>query len=231
MQQGPIFPQQSPRPKCSRSIDQELVALILARLPRRRRFIRPRRRLREVAGFLFGLLLLCPHSIQLRLIEHDLERIVPAQIRVLFEDRLHSGFQVLGDLDLARLELALQFLEFFAQLVAAMECLIRLAEQVIVRDHLLEAIVLQLALDHCDQGIAGHGVKLDALVEQDGDLRVGRAILSELIAQDVSRLSWSRRRALAQDPRCRQAAARDRSPRWRLKTDSAGYRAAAFRGS
>jgi hypothetical protein len=67
-------------------------------------------------------LLLCPHGIQLRLIEHDLDRIVPAQIRVLFEGRMHSGFQVLGDIDFTFLEFALHFLELFPQLVAAMEC-------------------------------------------------------------------------------------------------------------
>ena len=39
--------------------------------------------IREVAGFLFGLLLLCPHTIELRFIEHDLDRVVPAQISVL----------------------------------------------------------------------------------------------------------------------------------------------------
>ena len=42
---------------------------------------------REVTGFLFGLLLLCPHAIELRLVEHDLDGIVPAQIVVFIEDR------------------------------------------------------------------------------------------------------------------------------------------------
>ena len=48
-----------------------------------------------------------------------------------------------------------------------MECLIGLTEQVIVRDHLAQPISFQLALDHCDQGVAGDRIKLDALVQQD----------------------------------------------------------------
>ena len=40
----------------------------------------------EVTGFLFGLLLLCPHTIELRPVQHDLDCIVPAQIAVLIED-------------------------------------------------------------------------------------------------------------------------------------------------
>ena len=44
---------------------------------------------------------------------------------------------------------------------------------------------LQLALDHGDEGVAGHGVQFDALVEQDVDLRIRRAILGELRAQDA----------------------------------------------
>jgi hypothetical protein len=47
--------------------------------------------IREVTGFLFGLLFRCPHSIQLRRIQHDPECIVPAQIRMLFEDSLPLG--------------------------------------------------------------------------------------------------------------------------------------------
>ena len=93
--------------------------------------------IREVAGFLFGLLLLRPHMIQLCFVEHDLDRIVPAQIRVLFEHHADLISQVLGDVDFALLELALQFLELFLQLFAAMECLIRFAEQVIVRNDFL----------------------------------------------------------------------------------------------
>src|SRR5262249_231555 len=118
---------------------------------------------RTVPTFPFCLFLVCSHGIQSRLIEQDLECIIPAQIRVLFELRADLIFEVLGDLDFTRFELALQFLELFAQLVAAMECLIRLAEQLIVRDDLFEAVLLQLALDHCNQLIAGHGVKLNAL--------------------------------------------------------------------
>jgi hypothetical protein len=67
-------------------------------------------------------------------------------------------------------------------LLAAVKCPIGLVEQLIVRDDLLEAVGLQLALDHGDQGIAGHGIELGALIEQDGDLRVGGAIVSELSA-------------------------------------------------
>ena len=44
---------------------------------------------------------------------------------------------------------------------------------------------LQLALDHCDQLIAGQGVKLDTLIEENTDLRVGRAVFGELFAQGV----------------------------------------------
>ena len=91
---------------------------------------------RKVTSFPFCLLPVCSHGIQLRLIEHNLERIIPAQIRVLFELGTDLIFQVLGNLDFARFELALQFLEQFAQLVAAMECLVRLAEQLIVWDDL-----------------------------------------------------------------------------------------------
>ena len=46
----------------------------------------------EVARFLFCLLLFLPHMIQLRFIKHDLDRIIPAQIRVLFEHRADLHF-------------------------------------------------------------------------------------------------------------------------------------------
>jgi hypothetical protein len=46
---------------------------------------------------------------------------------------------------------------------AAMRCPIGLLKQVVAGDHLFDAIVLQLALDHLDQGIAAHRVKLNAL--------------------------------------------------------------------
>ena len=42
---------------------------------------------REVAGLLFGLLLLLPHAIERRFVEHDPDGVVPAQIVVLVEDR------------------------------------------------------------------------------------------------------------------------------------------------
>ena len=41
----------------------------------------------EVAGLLFGLLLLRSHAIELRFVEHDLDCVVPPQIGVLGEDR------------------------------------------------------------------------------------------------------------------------------------------------
>ena len=90
--------------------------------------------IREVAGFLFGLLFLRPHMIQLVL--SSTIWIASSQRRSGFFLRIArtSFLQVLGDLDFALLELALHFLEFFSQLFAAMEFLIRLAEQVIVRD-------------------------------------------------------------------------------------------------
>src|SRR5262245_11283757 len=134
--------------------------------------------IRKVAGFLFGLLLFCSHGIQLRVVENDLERIIPAQIRVFFEDCADLILQVLGNLDCTLLKLALHFLEFFSQFIAAMECLVHLAEQPLLWDDLLESVLLQLALDHCDQRIAGHGVQFDALIEQDPDLRVRSAILN-----------------------------------------------------
>jgi hypothetical protein len=42
--------------------------------------------IREITGLLLGLFLLCPHMIQLRFIEHDLDCVVPAQIVMLIED-------------------------------------------------------------------------------------------------------------------------------------------------
>jgi len=96
--------------------------------------------------------------------------------------RLAPVSQVFRNLDFGGFELVLDLLEFFPQLLAVMECLVSLAEQVIVREHLVQPISFQLALDHVDQGIAGHGVELDALVEQDVDLGITRAILGELTA-------------------------------------------------
>jgi len=41
---------------------------------------------REVAGFLFSLLLFCSHPIQLRFIKHDLDCVVPAEIVMFIKD-------------------------------------------------------------------------------------------------------------------------------------------------
>src|SRR6516165_28391 len=121
-------------------------------------------------------------------IERDLNRIVPAQIIMLIEDGADLFLQVLWDLDFRALllELLLYLLEFLAQLMTVMECSVGLREKIIVRDHLFEAVVLQLALYHFNQSVAGHGVQLNALIEQDIDLRVRGTILGELSAQDVS---------------------------------------------
>src|SRR5437879_2054591 len=67
-----------------------------------------------------------------------------------------------------------------------MECAIGIREQFfIIRDYLFEAVFFQLSLDHRDQGVAGHGVKLDALIEQDADLGLRSTILSKLFAQHI----------------------------------------------
>src|SRR5262245_13753742 len=142
---------------------------------------------REVVGFILGLLLFGAHTIELRLVQHNLDGIVPTQILMLIEDFANLLLQVFGDLDFVSFlaELFLQLLKLFAQLLTVMECSVGIREQPVIRDYLFEAVVLQLALDHFDQGVAGHGVKLDPLVDQNCDLFARRAILSELAAQDV----------------------------------------------
>src|SRR5271166_2617786 len=60
---------------------------------------------------------------------------------------------------------------------------IGLLEDVVVRDDLLEPVILELALDHGDEGVAGESVQLDALMDEDVDLLGLRAILGELPAQ------------------------------------------------
>ena len=66
-----------------------------------------------------------------------------------------------------------------------MEGAIGLRQRLVVGDHLFEAEILELAFDHFDERVAGHGVELDAFVEQDLDLRVVGAVPGELSAQDV----------------------------------------------
>jgi hypothetical protein len=60
-------------------------------------------------------------------------------------------------------------------------------------------VLLELALDHFDEIVAGHRVELDALIDQDLDFRTGRAILGELRPQDVSGDS-ARRGRLSLEP-------------------------------
>ena len=83
------------------------------------------------------------------------------------------------------LNLLFRFFVYFAQLVAGVECQICLSKQVIVGDHLLDAVSLQLALDHSYQLIAGQGVKFDAVIEKNGDLCVRRTVFGELFTQDI----------------------------------------------
>ncbi len=66
-----------------------------------------------------------------------------------------------------------------------MEGAIGLRQQVLVRNHLFEPVSLELRLDHGDEGVAGQGVELDALVEQDVDFRGVSAVHGELLAQDA----------------------------------------------
>jgi hypothetical protein len=74
--------------------------------------------IRKITGFLLRLFLLCPHTIQLRFIEHDLDCIVPAQIALLIEDRSNLFPQIFRDLDFVcfLIELILDFLELLPQL-------------------------------------------------------------------------------------------------------------------
>src|SRR5215831_5787382 len=57
----------------------------------------------EVAGLALGLLLLGAHVIERAAVEHNPDRLVPAQIGVLGEDRAHLLLEVLGRLDRALL--------------------------------------------------------------------------------------------------------------------------------
>ena len=57
----------------------------------------------KVAGFLFCLLLFFSHVIELRFIEHNLNRVVPTQIIVLGENCADLLFQIARNLDLASL--------------------------------------------------------------------------------------------------------------------------------
>ncbi len=66
-----------------------------------------------------------------------------------------------------------------------MEGAIGVREHSVVGNDFFEAVILELALDHFDQGVARHSVKLDAFIEQDVDLRAGGAVLGEPIAQDA----------------------------------------------
>src|ERR1700722_10022013 len=77
----------------------------------------------EVAGFLFCLLLLLPHAIERRSIEHDLDGVVPAQSAVLGEDGANPFRQVLRNLDFVGLfvKLLLHLLEPLPQLLTAVE--------------------------------------------------------------------------------------------------------------
>ena len=77
---------------------------------------------------------------------------------------------ILADLRGLFPELFLHLFELHPQPLAAVESAPGLREQVIVRRHLFEPVVIELALDHLNKGVAGHGVELDALVEQDVDL-------------------------------------------------------------
>ena len=152
----------------------------------------------------FALCFFCSHVIELRFIEHNLNRVVPTQIIVLGENCADLLFQIARHLDLGCFELFFRFFVYFAQLVAGVERQISLGKQVIVGDHLLDAVSLQLALDHCDQLIAGQGVKLDALIEQNGDLCVGRAVVGELFAQDILDWFWLLRLVRVPDRQCPQ---------------------------
>src|SRR5262245_2345045 len=54
--------------------------------------------IREVAGFFLSLLLLRPHIFECGCIEYNPDRIVPAQIGMLDEDRAHLLLRFLGTL-------------------------------------------------------------------------------------------------------------------------------------
>ena len=97
-----------------------------------------------------------------------------------------------------------RFFVYFAQLIAGVEREISLSKQVIVGDHFLDAVSLQLALDHCDQLIAGQGVKLDAVIEENGDLCVRRTVFGELFAQGYSDWFWLLRLVRVPDRQCPQ---------------------------
>jgi hypothetical protein len=84
----------------------------------------------------------------------------------------------------------------FAESVASMKSAIDLAEQTIFGNDLLDAMHLQLALDHGDQRVAGHCIELDALVKRYVDLFGRGTVFCQLLAQ-MGGVGLGRRGSLA----------------------------------
>jgi hypothetical protein len=131
-------------------------------------------------------LLLCSHAIELRAVERERDSIVPPQVGVLGEDRANPFLQISRNRDSGALlvGLLLHPLNPLPRPVAALKRAIGLRQQIVTRNHLFQTVIFELALDHFDEVVASQGVGLDALVEQDVDLGVGRVILGELLAPD-----------------------------------------------
>ena len=123
--------------------------------------------------------------LKLRVIDYNLDRIVPTQVIVFGENCVDLLFQIARNFDLGCFEVFFRFFVYFAQLLAGVECQIGFGKQFIVRDDLLDAVPFQLALDHSDQLIASQGVKFDTVTEKNGNLCVCRTVFGELFAQDI----------------------------------------------